>query len=1336
MPLDLQPVEETSAPVAVTPAPLPRALDLQPVDATPAGLDLRTPEGETASLMDFMRHADETATAASPVTGGVPQSDATTVQPLSAGVQQPVSAAEMEETLSTPLVEIPEATRAKHGQFIAAATGLGLMGEPGQKAARGLANLEAGAVEFATSPMGALVAGANAVPLLGAAVNAAMTTGMVKGGAAKLGEASVTGDVTQAVEGAGEALFGAAGAVHTGLRTATPAAAESVIPPRVQETLLPAATDTLREIEKQGVGGKASEPAAAPATIESPIRENGGRTSLVLPDGTAIVGGKIHAQTYDEALRTGAATEEQLQGSKSAFTRPDGTSWDLQGNPVPVTRVVNLNEKGVPNASEIGGAAAPVRDVLRSDEGGAEAAQGVPQSIDEGGKGVRPQGEEVARPRVEEQPRVEPPAGEPSPEPTLSEGLDALTVVNELFRKRLDDTITPDEMVRYEAARAVLERRSAARRKAGANAPQEGGPRVEPPAGEPPAEPPTATAAAPEPAVPQLIGIKNARVDEQRAQRGEAPIMGPTRQSDPALWDAAMKRIQEDPGIQERLTRELTERPRPMTAEETVILEHRLVELTHERDTAEWEGIKAGNAMEAARDRQRAATTPEAREAAALEVSEAEARAAHYEGEAGKISDALSAVEEAVGRQTIAEGPGAGTIMARAFRARRFLMRQDFTLAGVERQMRGARGFRSLNEAEKAEAKATSDALRARNAELQRRLKEQVEATAKADAHRELAELKLADARAQAAVTGRIRAIVNKVGSVLDERADRARARLRGKVMSLSPADLKDIAEIAAANLFHIGDDLAKWSARMIEDVGEKVRPHLDELWREARRILDEVARGEQAAEAAATTSAAPRGQRAPKAEKPVDPAAVQEAILRRIRSRIAAYEARIAAGDYSAWRKPVTEMSPEVLRAHYELEQVKKRFYEGLVEAQMARRTRIQRVAGGAVEGVNAMRAVLTSADLSAVLRQGFYIGVAHPLRAASSIGPMLKAFTSERAAFAVDLEIRHRANYPLMRASKLYLAEHGAALSKMEEAYLSRTAAKIPLVGHVVKASERAYITYLNKLRADSFDAMAATLGKNGRVTTEQARILSNYINVATGRGTIMLADQAAAGLNAVFFAPRFVASRFQMIVGQPLYYGLLRGEAPLTGKGALAARALVASEYARILTGVAVVYGLGVAAGADLETDPRSSDFGKLRFGNTRIDLLAGVGQMTVLVAKLKTGEKKSLRTGRIIPLVPPPGGKLKYGSEDLDDTLVKFARYKLAPAPGLAWDYLSGTDAIGNPTTASSLATKALIPISLSDIYATMQEQGVPKGTAIGVLSVFGAGVQNFDANRRR
>lgn len=93
---------------------------------------------------------------------------------------------------------------------------------------------------------------------------------------------------------------------------------------------------------------------AAPST--NPIRENGARTSIVLRDGTAIVGGRFHGETLQEAIRLGVATEGDLANGTSGFTRPDGYSWNLQGTEIPVKRIVDLSE------ASAGVKALPVRE--------------------------------------------------------------------------------------------------------------------------------------------------------------------------------------------------------------------------------------------------------------------------------------------------------------------------------------------------------------------------------------------------------------------------------------------------------------------------------------------------------------------------------------------------------------------------------------------------------------------------------------------------------------------------------------------------------------------------------------------------------------------------------------------------------------------------------------------------------------------------------------------------------------------------------------------------------------------------------------------------------------
>jgi hypothetical protein len=434
-----------------------------------------------------------------------------------------------------------------------------------------------------------------------------------------------------------------------------------------------------------------------------------------------------------------------------------------------------------------------------------------------------------------------------------------------------------------------------------------------------------------------------------------------------------------------------------------------------------------------------------------------------------------------------------------------------------------------------------------------------------------------------------------------------------------------------------------------------------------------------------------------------------------RMTHQISDLEKKLATGDFTKKEKRVTELDQEGLDLQFKRDKTIRAYHEAMFKDQRSRRNIFQKVGAGIGEVMNLSRALKTSFDLSAVLRQGGFIALGHPIRAAKSFPAMFKALLSDQGRFAVEQKILQRPNYRLYEQSKLYLAEHGKKLSQMEEVYMSRWAEKIPGVA----ASQRAYTTFLNELRADSFDTMAQSLSAKGTPTMPELTAISNYINVVTGRGNLGNKQNALVGLNTVFFAPRYVASRFQTLAGQPLYQGTAR------------TRVMVAKEYARFLAGLGVVYSLGLAAGAEVQTDPRSSDFGKIKFGNVRVDPLLGLSQVTVLASRLITGESKNSK-GKIVPI---RGEKVPYGGSNSADVVARFLRSKLSPVVGTGVDIVSGKDVVGQPVTAQGMPEKLLMPLAFNDIYTSMKELGVPAASALSVLSIFGMGLQTYDPNKR-
>lgn len=411
-------------------------------------------------------------------------------------------------------------------------------------------------------------------------------------------------------------------------------------------------------------------------------------------------------------------------------------------------------------------------------------------------------------------------------------------------------------------------------------------------------------------------------------------------------------------------------------------------------------------------------------------------------------------------------------------------------------------------------------------------------------------------------------------------------------------------------------------------------------------------------------------------------------------------------------------------------------------------------------VDPFNLARALMAGTDLSG-LRQGGFIAMGNPLKAIKAQKQMFQALSSKSAQRIQREILEESVNSINYKRSGLHLGDLDGALSSAEEIFQSDLVGKIARSGKIgelatapTRASQRAFTVFLNKLRADSFDAMYRSMAKNGTPTQGEMEFIANFINVATGRGNLRQLEAAAKGLSTAFFAPKYVVSRFQLISGSPLFK---RGGGSIFKRNS--ARQLVAIEYAKSLSGLAAMYGLVHLSAATIfkdedisvELDPRSSDFGKIKIGNTRIDPLFGIAQTATLLARtlpipqIKDGKvglfglkTKSIKSGKVKSL-----RRVGFGETGFSDVLLnKFLRTKFAPLLAAPIDLAAGENVVGQTTsltgrdTEESILLNLVTPMAFRDIVDTMKEQGIPRGTAIGVVAMFGLGVQNFDANRRR
>ena len=393
--------------------------------------------------------------------------------------------------------------------------------------------------------------------------------------------------------------------------------------------------------------------------------------------------------------------------------------------------------------------------------------------------------------------------------------------------------------------------------------------------------------------------------------------------------------------------------------------------------------------------------------------------------------------------------------------------------------------------------------------------------------------------------------------------------------------------------------------------------------------------------------------------------------------------------------------------------------FGSDLVKALNEKRPAIDKIKDFVTEVLNIPRALITSFDMSSVLRQGVLLTTTKPKAAISSLSEMFKQTFSPENFKNWLKEIPKHPLYRQMKDSGLYISDPlkvSGGLAAKEEKFMTNLAQRIPVIGSVVRASERAYVSYLNKLRVDVFTQLSQKFSKEGIATAENLRSLSNFINNVTGRGDLGKLNRSAQVLNNVFFSPRLIAARFNML--NPVWYAK---QTPVVRKEAI-------KTMAEFIGVGATVLGLAKAGGASVEIDPRSTDFGKIRIENTRWDIWGGFQQWVRVFSQLATKERKTAK-GEVIPIDPT-----KFPFESRLDVAERFIRGKLAPIPALALELMEGQKLFGEKLSLSKELAENSIPLYLQDMGEAIREMGSDAIWKTGVPAFFGTGVQTYKEKR--
>ncbi len=381
----------------------------------------------------------------------------------------------------------------------------------------------------------------------------------------------------------------------------------------------------------------------------------------------------------------------------------------------------------------------------------------------------------------------------------------------------------------------------------------------------------------------------------------------------------------------------------------------------------------------------------------------------------------------------------------------------------------------------------------------------------------------------------------------------------------------------------------------------------------------------------------------------------------------------------------------------------------------------------GAVSDTISVLRSIKTGFDLSAPLRQGRAL-----LGTKEFNGAFYRMFEYAKSqsaldALEVDMMSHKYSEFALQNKRELGLTLLGEKFTQREEQFASKLIEKIPLL----RGSERAFTGFLNDLRFNRFVNILENLDKADRGITENPtamKDLAKVIGASTGRGTLGSAEGAARSLATVMFSPRWMASRMQLILN------------PLTKSGP--ARVEAIKSLARISGTSVAILGMAKMAGADVEIDSRSSDFGKIKIGNTRFDVTGGIAPYITALSRIGTFSTKSSTTGLIRKL-----NTGEYGSQTALGVLTGFIENKTSPVGSVVKDVLKGENFEGekieiNPKSLQSnkdlgkyLIDQLITPLLGSDAYDAFTDASgnAIVGVAATIGSLFGVGVQTYSAD---
>jgi hypothetical protein len=325
--------------------------------------------------------------------------------------------------------------------------------------------------------------------------------------------------------------------------------------------------------------------------------------------------------------------------------------------------------------------------------------------------------------------------------------------------------------------------------------------------------------------------------------------------------------------------------------------------------------------------------------------------------------------------------------------------------------------------------------------------------------------------------------------------------------------------------------------------------------------------------------------------------------------------------------------------------------------------------------------------------------------------------------------------------------MAKGKLAIHTIEESYPTEILEKLPVLGRLYEASQDTFSGVIHWVRAMEF-AKLYHIAKNAGVdmtNVANLKALASQVNNLTGRGELA---NAGRFWNAMIFSIGLAHSRINSLTGNMLNKQMTRmwNEQDIDKpdkyffkeKGKDWIRGLVAVGAA-----TATVYLMVLAMGGDpddfVEFDPRSSDFLKVRYKNTRIDAFTGgAASYIVLLTRSFLFVLNQLKLTDIDEIKNSTTGVTRrlnrkennYVTTYLD-ILTTWGKGKMSPLPSTAMQVLQGENYEGRKPRVKMESLLYFTPLMIQNTYDASKDP-----ESAGLLGAFpdfvGMGTNSYSA----